>query len=77
MILHEVVFRSFSKLNKENSELARLLITCLYRLALAGIDVSARTAKGDTALVMSAVDENQVLMNHIIRIGSSLIETKI
>ena len=41
----------------------------MYRLALAGIDVNARCGGGNTALHYSAKTNNQVIINHFLRIG--------
>ena len=66
-----------------NEERARLLIRVIYRLALAGIDVNARDARGRTALVLAAAEStdeygniDQSLLTHLLRVGrfkSSLI----
>ena len=66
--LHFVV-NQYMVLKETDEERARLLIRAMYRLALAGIDVNARDAKGNTALIMSTAKRSQDLMNHLIRIG--------
>jgi len=66
--LHLVVDR-YVKMKTENEERARLLIRAMYRLALAGIEVNARDARGETALLKATVDLDQTLLGHLIRIG--------
>ena len=66
--LHYVVDR-YLRMVKDNEERSRLLIRAIYRLALAGIDVNARDASGDTALIKASTTQDQTLMGHILRIG--------
>ncbi len=49
----------------------RILVRIIYRLALAAIDVNARSANGDTALIKAGNTLDQALMTHIIRIGKT------
>ena len=56
-------------MKKTDEETSVILIRALYRLALAGIDVNARDALGETALVKAASTLDQNLMAHILRIG--------
>ena len=56
-------------MKKTDEETSVILIRALYRLALAGIDVNARDALGETALIKAASTLDQNLMAHIIRIG--------
>ena len=63
-------------------ETARLLIRAIYRLALAGVDVNARDARGRTALVLAAAESadrragniDQSLLTHLLRIGRSVVD---
>jgi len=61
-------------------ERSRLLVTIIYRLALAGIDVNARDATGRTALVLAAAKSadiygniDQSLAAHLLRVGQYVI----
>lgn len=61
------------------TELARLLVRAMYRLALAGLDVNARDSSGQTALVLAASLGNkndgqpdQTLITYLLRIGQYL-----
>lgn len=65
---HSVVDR-YIQMKPINEERARLLIRAMYRLTLAGIDVNARDALSETALVKAAASADQALMNHLIRLG--------
>ncbi|CAH1781145.1 unnamed protein product [Owenia fusiformis] len=47
----------------------RMLIRLAYKLALKGLDVNARNAKGDTPLVMAGVLGDQTLSTHMVRMG--------
>ena len=67
--LHLVVDK-YITLIEVDAQRAAILIRAVYRLALAGIDVNARDAKGETALAKGAVNLDQDLMAHLIRIGS-------
>ena len=68
--LHFVVNR-YIQMKVDNEERARILIRAIYRLALAGIDVNARDATDETALIKAASKLDQSLMTHCIRIGES------
>ncbi|ESO08937.1 hypothetical protein HELRODRAFT_168858 [Helobdella robusta] len=65
---HYVVYRQ-TVLQRYDNELSRLFTRCMYRLALAGIDVNARAQNGDTALLIGAADKNQQTLHHLIRMG--------
>ena len=69
---HNVFSLRYNRMKPEHEERARLLLRMVYRLAMLGIDVHARDAKGDTALVKSAARLDQNLITHIIRIGELL-----
>ena len=66
--LHYVVDKYISW-KKRSEEKSRLMIRAIYRLALAGIDVNARCADEETALVKASISCDQSLMAHMIRIG--------
>lgn len=69
--LHCAVDR-YLRLKPLDEETARLIITVMYRLALAGIDVNARDASSETALIKGAASDDQPLLNHLIRLGNHL-----
>lgn len=70
--LHCAVDR-YLRLKPVDEESARLIITAMYRLAMAGIDVNARDHSSETALIKAAANsDDQPLLNHLIRLGNHL-----
>lgn len=65
---HYVVDR-YLKMKRTNEERSRLLVSALYGLTLAGVDVNARDARSETALVKGASGLDQVLLNRLVRLG--------
>ena len=66
-----VSFRRYNHTKGEDEQRARLLIRMIYKLALAGVDVNARDAWGQTPLILASANLDQGLMTHILRIGQS------
>jgi len=76
--LHLVVSTYVQLKAAGSEETARLLVRAVYRLALAGVDVNARDARGRTALVLAAAESgdragnvDQSLLTHLLRVGQS------
>ena len=68
--VHQIV-ELFHATPPEQPQLQFLLVRGLYRLVLAGLDINARDANGDTALVRAAsvAPLNQLLMQTLLRLG--------
>jgi len=74
--LHLVVSTYVLLTKAGGEETSRMLIRAIYRLALAGVDVHARDARGRTALALAAAESadhagnvDQSLLTHLLRVG--------
>lgn len=56
--------------DEKDTEKRRLFIRMIYALARVGVDVNARNAAGDTALIIAGQKSDEELMTHCIRVGS-------
>ena len=70
-----ILVSRYIAIKQEDEEKSRLLIRAIYRLALAGIDINARDASGETALVKATETCDQSLMTHLLRLGTTTSNT--